>query len=308
SHFVWAARRAGRDVVVLDDGSANTSPPLPDGVEVVRGDVGDAAALAALFARTKARAVVHFAGLIQVGESVRRPEAYFDTNLVKGLRMLEAARAAGVTELVFSSTAAVYGEPERVPIPEELPKKPVNPYGASKLAFEYALEAYEKAHGFTWAALRYFNAAGADPGGKLREAHDPETHLVPLVIDAALGRRGPLTVFGDDYPTEDGTCVRDYIHVNDLAAAHLAALDRLDRGETVGALNLGTGRGSSVREVLDAVARVVGKPVPHAIGARRDGDPARLVADPARAKHVLGFTAARSDLETIVEDALRSRT
>jgi UDP-glucose-4-epimerase GalE len=307
SHFVWAARRAGRDVVVLDDRSAGTSPPLPDGVEVVFADVGDAGALGALFGRLKIGAVVHFAGLIQVGESVKKPEAYFDVNFVRALRLLDAARHANVREVVFSSTAAVYGEPEVTPIPEGAPKRPMNPYGASKLAFEYALEGYERAHGVRWAALRYFNASGAEASGTLRESHDPETHLLPLVIDAALGRRPALTVFGDDYPTPDGTCVRDYVHVSDLADAHLLALDRLHAGEVLGAMNLGTGRGHSVREVIDCVAEVVGAPVPHAIGPRREGDPAVLVADATRAGAVLGWSPKRSELASIVEDTLRSR-
>jgi UDP-glucose 4-epimerase len=307
SHFVWAAHRAGRQVVVLDDQSAGVAPALPAGVEVVVADLGDRATLGALFARSSVGAIVHFAGLIQVGESVKKPERYFDVNLVRALRLLEAAREASVRELVFSSTAAVYGEPEVTPIVEASPKRPVNPYGASKLSFEYALEAYERAHGFRWAALRYFNAAGAEASGALRESHDPETHLIPLVVDAALGRRPALTVFGDDYPTPDGTCIRDYVHVSDLADAHLLALDRLRAGEVLGPMNLGTGAGSSVREVIDTAERVVGAPVPHAIGPRRDGDPAVLVADATRAREVLGWSPKRSELAAIVEDTLRSR-
>jgi UDP-glucose-4-epimerase GalE len=318
SHFVWAAasrggaeaeRGAGRGlrVVVLDDGSAGASPPLPEGVEVVRGDIGDRAAVGQLLRRASVDAIVHFAGKIQVGESVTNPALYFDVNLVRALSLLEEARAAGVTRLVFSSTAAVYGEPDAVPIPEEAPKRPVNPYGASKLAFEHALEAYGRAYGLRWAALRYFNAAGAAPDGSIREAHEPETHLLPLVIDAGLGRRPPLTLFGDDYPTRDGTCERDYIHVCDLASAHLLTLDRLAQGEAVGAVNLGTGRGSTVREVLDVAERVLGRPVPHVVGPRRAGDPSSLVADPGRAERLLGWRAARSDLETLIEDTLRSR-
>ncbi len=308
SHFVWAAHRAGREVVVLDDRSAGAEPNLPPGVEVALGDIGDAALLKTLFDRRGVTAIVHFAGLIQVGESVKQPERYFDVNLVRALRLLEAAREASVREIVFSSTAAVYGEPEVTPIAEASPKRPVNPYGASKLSFEYALEAYQHAHDYRWAALRYFNAAGAEAGGALRESHDPETHLIPLVVDAALGRRAALTVFGDDYPTADGTCVRDYIHVSDLADAHLLALDRLHAGEVLGPMNLGTGAGSSVREVIDTAARVIGAPVPHVVGARREGDPAVLVADATRAREVLGWSPKRSDLAAIVEDTLRSRS
>lgn len=307
SHFVWAASRAGREVVVLDDGSAGTSPPMPEGVEVVRGDIGDRALTGALFKRRGVGAIVHFAGKIQVGESVTKPAMYFDVNLVRAFALLEEARAAGISRLIFSSTAAVYGEPDAVPIPESAPKRPVNPYGASKLAYEHVLDAYGRAYGLRWAALRYFNAAGADPSGQLREAHDPETHLIPLVLDAGLGRRPPLTLFGQDYPTRDGTCERDYIHVVDLASAHLKALDLLAAGKEVGAVNLGTGRGSTVREVLDEAARLLGREIPHTVGPRREGDPSSLVADPRRAEELLGWRAERSDLPTLLEDALRSR-
>jgi UDP-glucose-4-epimerase GalE len=307
SHFVWLAVQSGRKVVVLDDGSAGTMPALPPGAPVVQGDVGDTALLQDLFSRHKPEAIVHFAGRIQVGESVQKPAEYFDVNLVRALRLLEAARAAGVQRLVFSSTAAVYGEPERVPIPEDAPLRPVNPYGASKLAFEHALAAYDRAYGIRWAALRYFNAAGAMPDGTLREAHDPETHLIPIVLDAGMGRRAPLSIFGADYPTADGTCVRDYIHVCDLGDAHLKALDVLAQGRSVGPLNLGTGRGHTVRQVVEAAAQLLGKPVPHAVGPRREGDPAALVADPTRATEALGWTPARSELPILLEDALRSR-
>ncbi|MCC6557023.1 MAG: UDP-glucose 4-epimerase GalE [Polyangiaceae bacterium] len=307
SHFVWAAARSGREVVVLDDRSAGTSPPMPESVEVVTGDIGDRALLERLFARARVDAIVHFAGKIQVGESVTNPAMYLDVNLVRALALLEAARAAGVGRIEFSSTAAVYGEPRDVPIPEGAEKRPVNPYGASKLSFEYALEAYGRAYGLRWAALRYFNAAGAQPDGKLREAHEPETHLIPLVLDAGLGRRPPLTLFGDDYPTRDGTCERDYIHVCDLASAHLRTLDRLGEGGEVGAVNLGTGRGSTVREVIEEAERVLGKPVPRTVGPRRAGDPSALVADPSRAEQQLGWRAERSDLPSLIEDTLRSR-
>ncbi len=307
SHFVRAAVESGARVVVLDDRSAGSSPPLPSGVEVVEGDIGDRPLVRGLIERTSADALVHFAGKIQVGESVRLPGLYFDVNFVRALSLLEAAREAGVGRVVFSSTAAVYGEPERVPIPEDSRKQPVNAYGASKLSFEHALAAFEKAYGLRWAALRYFNAAGAHPDGTLREAHDPETHLIPLVLDAGLGRRAPIQIFGDDYPTADGTCVRDYIHVCDLASAHLLALDKLAAGEVIGPMNLGTGAGHSVREVLDAAAEVLGAPVPHTMGARREGDPSALVADARRAREELGWQPVRSDIRTIVEDSLRSR-
>ncbi|HLL23889.1 MAG TPA: UDP-glucose 4-epimerase GalE, partial [Kofleriaceae bacterium] len=251
-------------------------------------------------------AVVHFAGRIQVGESVTRPDIYFDTNLVRTLALLEVMRDEQIQACLFSSTAAVYGTPEIVPIPETSPLVPVNPYGASKLSVEYALAAWGRAFGLRWAALRYFNAAGARPDGTLRENHKPETHLIPLALDAGQDSP-PLCVFGDDYDTPDGTCVRDYIHVQDLAAAHLLALGRLEAGETVGPVNLGTGQGYSVREVIETSREILGRDVPFVMGARRDGDPPQLVADPSRARTLLGWRPERSDLRTIVEDALRSR-
>ena len=307
SHLARLAHEQGRRVVILDDLSGGPPPRLPAAIELVVGDIGERGALARLVREHRVEAVVHFAGKIQVGESVGKPALYFDVNLVRTLALLDVVRDAGIGRMIFSSTAAVYGEPQAVPIPETAALAPVNPYGASKLAVEYALRAWEGAHGLRWAALRYFNAAGAHPDGTLAERHDPETHLIPLVLDAALGRRGPVTVFGDDYDTPDGTCVRDYIHVLDLATAHLAALDALEQGRTVGALNLGTGHGFSVREVIGACAEGVGRPVPPVAGARRAGDPPRLIADPGRAREVLGWQATRSELRTIVEDALRSR-
>lgn len=307
SHFVRAAVDAGRDVVVLDDLSGGAPQALPATTPLVVADIGDRTKVREVCAEHRVGAVVHFAGKIQVGESVTRPDLYFEVNLARSLALLAAIRDAGVTACVFSSTAAVYGTPERVPIPETARREPVNPYGATKLAFELALEAWGVAFGLHWAAPRYFNAAGAHPDGTLRESHEPETHLIPLAIDAALGLRPPLTIFGDDYDTEDGTCVRDYIHVDDLASAHLLALAQLEAGQTLGAFNLGTGRGYSVRDVIEVTGRVVGRPVPHTIGPRRAGDPPRLVADPTRAMSTLGWRPARSDLTTIVEDAARAR-
>ena len=304
SHFAWAAVDAGHDLVVLDDFSGGVPAMLPASVQVVRGDIGDVNTVDSVLDGVEA--VVHFAGKIQVGESVRMPGPYFETNFVKSLRLLEAVARHGVERVVFSSTAAVYGTPDLPIIPETTALAPVNPYGASKLSFEYALAGFERAHGVRWAALRYFNASGARRDGRLRENHDPETHLIPLVIDAGLGRRPPVTVMGTDYATHDGTCVRDYIHVEDLAAAHLRALDVLGR-RTVGAANLGTGRGFSVREVIETVGEVLGKPVPHEIGARREGDPPALVADASRARQVLGWQPRRTDLRVVLEDALRSR-
>ncbi len=315
SHFVRAATDEGRRVIILDDLSgmgitaSDAAPALaiPDGAKLIRGDIGDVALVERLCQEHAVSSLVHFAGKIQVGESVRKPELYFEHNLSRSLRLLDTVRTAGVRDVVFSSTAAVYGEPTSVPIPETAPTAPVNPYGCSKLAFEWILQSYSVAHGLRYAALRYFNAAGAHPDGTLSERHDPETHLVPLVIDAGRGRRPPLTVFGTDYPTPDGTCVRDYIHVCDLASAHLLALDRLASGASLGALNLGTGHGYSVRQVLEAAQDVLGAPIPHTVGARRDGDPPALVADSSAAQRRLGWQPKRSELRTLIEDAARSR-
>ena len=309
SHFVRAAHDAGLRVLALDALSTTPSwPPLPSGVERVVGDVADRSLINQIVGRG-VDAVVHFAGRIRIDESVREPGFYFDQNLTRTTVLLEAATLAASRPLSFvlSSSAAVYGQVEQSPIAEMAPTKPVSPYGASKLAAEVVLEAYAIARGVRWAALRYFNAAGAHPDGSLRERHDPETHLIPLAIDAATAAAPPLVVHGDDYPTRDGTCVRDYVHVVDLAEAHLAALAALERGDRVGALNLGSERGATVREVLAEVARVVGRPVPHELGPRRVGDPAELVASARAAAEQLGWRPRRS-LTEIVEDALRSRS
>lgn len=311
SHFARLAHETGRRVVILDDlsGGAPLTATAPGAaaIEVVVGDIGDVALVTRLCRDYQVDAVAHFAGKIQVGESVRDPALYFDVNVVRTLALLGAIRAAGVRSCLFSSTAAVYGDPLSVPISELAPRAPVNPYGATKLAIELALEAWGTAYGLRWCALRYFNAAGAHPDGTLGECHDPETHLIPLILDAGRGTRPALTLYGDDYDTLDGTCVRDYVHVSDLASAHLAALDRLAQGHTLGAINLGTGVGISVRQVLDAARRVLGHDIPHSIGPRRAGDPPRLIADPSRAGRILDWTARRSELSTIVDDALRSR-
>ena len=309
SHFCRAAHDAGLRVVALDDFS--TSPDWPDEVtpfERVVGDVAHGDLVRRLVADRAIDAIVHFAGRIRVEESMRNPKLYFDQNFTKTIALLDAATSASPKPLSFvlSSSAAVYGQPDRTPIVELSPTRPINPYGASKLVAEIALQSYARTHDVRWAALRYFNAAGAHPDGTLRERHDPETHLVPLAIDAALGRRPPLVVYGDDYPTRDGTCVRDYVHVMDLADAHLAAITTLAHGASVGALNLGSERGSSVKEVLGEVARIVGRQVPHEVGARREGDPPTLVASATLAAKTVGWRPRRSLAET-VEDALRSR-
>jgi UDP-glucose-4-epimerase GalE len=267
-------------------------------------DLCDRGALADVIAAERPVAAIHFAASIEVGESVRNPSGFYWNNVVNALGLFDALVAAGVRAVVFSSTAAVYGMPETAPIPEDHPTVPINPYGDTKLAVERALHWYGQAYGLRSTVLRYFNAAGADPGGAIGEAHDPETHLIPLVIEAVLGRRPAIKIFGTDYDTPDGTAIRDYIHVADLAAAHVAALKRLlDGGDSL-TVNLGTGRGWSVREVIDTVARIAGRPVPAEEAPRRAGDPARLVADPARAQGTLDWTATQSDLDTIVKTAL----
>jgi UDP-glucose-4-epimerase GalE len=306
SHAVRELREAGHDVVVLDDLSAGHREAVPSDVTLVEGDLGDRAALARFL--EGAEAVMHFAGLLSVGQSVGAPGRYYEWNVVKGLALLDAMKAFDVKRFVFSSTCAVYGVPVRVPIDETHPKDPINPYGASKMAFERILLDHARAGQLKAIALRYFNAAGCHPDGSLGESHDPEEHLVPLAIDAALGRRPALTILGDDYPTPDGTCVRDYIHVNDLARAHVLALEAVSRAdaEPFDAFNLGSGTGYSVKQVVETVGRIAGTPVPATVGQRRPGDPPQLVAAPAKALEKLGFTT-KAGLEEIVETAYRWR-
>ena len=274
---------------------------------LVEGDLGDRAAIRRVLEEHHVTAVVHFAAFAYVGESVTNPRKYFRNNVAGTLNLLDAMLDADVSDIVFSSTCAVYGEPVRTPIDEEHPRNPVNPYGETKLAIERALHWYQRAYPLRFAALRYFNAAGADPDGEVGEDHDPETHLIPLAIEAARGGRA-LDIYGTDYPTPDGTAVRDYIHVQDLADAHVAALDRLRDGATSLTVNLGTGRGHSVREVIAAVEKVSGKKVPARETGRRAGDPPALVANPARAADVLGWKAQIPSIEAMVEHAWRWTT
>jgi UDP-glucose-4-epimerase GalE len=302
SHTARAVAEAGLQPVVFDDLSSGHEWALRWGA-FERGDLADRAAIVAAIRRHDVKAVMQFAGFIEVGESVRNPSKYFRGNLVNTLNLLDAMVETGVRDIVFSSTAAVYGVPVQVPIHEDHPLLPVNPYGESKLGVERALAAYETAHGLRWAALRYFNAAGGDPQGLIGEAHAPESHLIPLAIAAALGQRGPLQVFGNDYPTPDGTAVRDYVHVVDLADAHLLAVRHLERGLGSFAANLGTGRGHSVSEVVASIERVSGRPVPRAIAPRRAGDPPVLVADPTKASQLLGWRPRYPELDTMVSHA-----
>jgi UDP-glucose-4-epimerase GalE len=299
SHAAHALRRHGYDVLIYDDLSRGHAF-LVEGLELVVADMADQGRLTQVMKRVDA--VMHFAAHSQVGESVHNPRIYFQNNAVGGLTLLNAALDAGVREFIFSSTCAVYGLPEKLPITEDTPRRPVNPYGTSKLFFENALEAYDRAYGLRYMSLRYFNAAGADESGEIGELHDPETHLIPAALKAVTGEQGELELFGSDYPTPDGTCIRDYIHVNDLADAHVLALKKLEAGGGSAALNLGTGLGCSVKEVITMIEEVTGSKVPRRIGPRRPGDPPILVADPSRAQNALQWKTSRS-LPEIVQTA-----
>lgn len=267
------------------------------------GGIADLELVRGLIAKHRPVALMHFAAFAYVGESVAQPEKYYVNNVAGSLKLLEACRASGVDKIVFSSSCAVYGVPAKLPIGEGEPRQPVNPYGRSKLLVENALADYDRAYRLRSVSLRYFNAAGADPEGGIGELHEPETHLIPLVLDAAAGARPHLTVHGKDYPTPDGTCVRDFVHVADLASAHVAALEYLLAGGATDALNLGSGRGHSVLQVVEAAEQATGKKAPLVFGPRRAGDPPELVADAARAAQVLGWRPRHSGLEEIVASA-----
>jgi UDP-glucose 4-epimerase len=301
SHAIRALRRSGHDVLVYDDFSMGHEFAVK-GFEVVRGNIGDRQTL--LPALRGVDAVMHFAAFINVGESVENPRRYFENNVGRALSLLDTTLDAGVRRFIFSSTAAVYGDPAEAPIPEEAALRPTNPYGTTKLLLEHALEAYRAAYGLQFAALRYFNAAGADAAAETGELHDPETHLIPSALLAAAGLRPQLSLFGQDYPTPDGTCVRDYIHVEDLAEAHVLALEHLaTHGQSL-ALNLGTGEGYSNRQVLTEVERVTEKPLPLTMCPRRPGDPPQLIAKSDKAQQLLGWRPTRS-LHDMVASAWR---
>ncbi len=304
SHTAKALAAAGHLPVVVDSLERGHRDAVRWG-PLVEASLADRDALRRVFAVYAVGAVVHFAAYIAVGESVSQAGRYLRNNFVSTLNLLEAMQESGVSRIVFSSTAAVYGVPGQVPIPEDHPKEPVSPYGESKLMGERALSWFAACHGFSAACLRYFNAAGADPDGEIGERHEPETHLIPLALDAALGKRPPLELYGTDYPTPDGTAVRDYVHVTDLATAHLLALDYLGARPGFAAFNVGTGRGATVREVLTAIERVTGRPTPALECGRRAGDSPVLVADPRKAFSELGWRPRLSSLETIVETAFR---
>jgi UDP-glucose-4-epimerase GalE len=302
SHTCKALAQAGLTPVTLDNLVYGHRQAVKWG-PFIEGDLADRALLEQVMREHAVQAVIHFAAYAYVGESMQQPGKYFANNVVNTLNLLDAMHSAGVQHIVFSSTCATYGLPERVPIDEQHPQKPVNPYGESKLFVERALRWYEVAHGLKWAALRYFNAAGADAEGEIGEDHTPETHLIPLIIQAALGMRSHVEVFGTDYATPDGTAIRDYIHVTDLGDAHVKAVEYLFGGGSSVALNLGTGRGYSVREVISSVERVSGRPVPTRNAPRRPGDPPELVANAAQAGQQLGWYPQHSSLENITRTA-----
>ena len=302
SHMASMLGAAGRRVITLDNLSTGYRDAVHGG-EFVYGDAGDSSTLDALFRRYPVEAVMHFASFIQVGESVTAPAKYYDNNVARTLTLLEAMRRHHVRKFVFSSTAAVFGEPEYTPIDEAHPQHPINPYGRTKWMVEQILGDYGRAYGLRSVSLRYFNAAGAHPEGELGERHDPETHLIPLVLQAASGRHEAITVFGRDYATPDGTCVRDYIHIMDLCDAHLKALDYRSEGCETSAFNLGNGNGFSVQAVIDVARAVTGHDITVVEGPRREGDPAVLVADAGQAKAVLGWRPRYAELETIIRHA-----
>ena len=303
SHTVRLLESRGVAVVVLDNLSTGHEESVRVPLEVV--DLADRKQLDAVFAKHRPAAVVHFAAKCYVGESVAEPSKYYRENVVATFNLLEAMRAAACLDIVFWSTCATYGDPVEMPMTDAHPQLPISPYGRTKLHIEHMLQDYGRAYGLRFAALRYFNAAGAAQDGTLGEIHDPETHLIPIVLQVAAGKRPEIQVFGDDYDTPDGTCIRDYVHVEDLARAHATALARLQSGVPSIALNLGTGAGFSVLEVIETARRVTGKPIAHRIVGRRAGDPARLISGGTKAAEILGWKAERPAIEDIVRDTWR---
>jgi UDP-glucose 4-epimerase len=291
--------RQGYEVVVYDNLDRGHRRATPPGAVFVEADLGDFRTLVVTLKKHAVDTVMHFAAHSLVGESMEKPELYYENNVVVGKRILDAMRAAGVNYLVFSSTCATFGEPARLPITEDLPQHPTNPYGETKLAFERMLHWYHQLHGLNYTVLRYFNAAGAAHG--LGEDHDPETHIIPLLLQVALGEREGITIFGDDYPTPDGTCIRDYIHILDLAQAHILAMEK--KRDTASHYNLGNGAGYSVKEVIEATRRITGHAIPAKVGARRPGDPPALVGSAEKIKRELDWRPQYPDLESIIQSA-----
>ena len=301
SHMVRLLSRSGHDVVVLDNLCTGFRESVKSG-ELIVGEMSDSALVESILGDRSIEAVMHFAAHALVGESVSQPEKYYQNNVVATLSLLESMRRCNVKKLVFSSTCATYGIPETIPINESEKQKPVNPYGFTKLVCEQAMADYAHAHGLGYAALRYFNAAGASPDGDIGEDHDPESHLIPIVLQVALGQREHITVFGDDWPTPDKTCIRDYIHVDDLGRAHMLALEKIQSGQGIH-VNLGTGNGFSVREVIECCREVTGCDIKEVMGQRRPGDPPRLVADATKAREFLGWIPEYQTIKPIVETA-----
>ena len=301
SHTVRSLQERDIEVVVFDDLSDGHREAVS--VPFVKGNLRDREALARLFSEHAPRSVIHFAAKALVGESMENPAKYYEQNVLYTFNLLEEMRAAGCVEIVFSSSCATYGDPIEIPISDSHPQAPINTYGRTKLHMEHMMDDYARAYGFRVAALRYFNAAGAALDSSLGEDHDPETHLIPLVLQVALGKRESISIYGDDYDTPDGTCIRDYIHVDDLADAHLRALRLLQDGSPRIACNLGTGAGYSVREVIEVARRVTGHPIPEVVTGRRSGDPPRLVSGGTLARELLGWEARRTSLEDIIGDA-----
>ncbi|MCR5813717.1 MAG: UDP-glucose 4-epimerase GalE [Desulfovibrio sp.] len=303
SHVCKYLAAHGYEVVVYDNLSTGHREMVRWGA-FEHGDVRDDARLRCVLRKHKPDGLIHFASSISVGESVLDPGAYYENNVLGSLRIMQVLAQEGVRPLVASGSAAVYGLPDQVPVAETAKTAPINPYGRTKLVMEWMLEDFARAHALPWMVLRYFNAAGADPDGETGESHDPETHLIPNVLKAVrFPKERQVSLFGDDYPTPDGTCIRDYIHVMDLASAHVLACEHLLQGKASQSINLGTGHGFSVREIVNAAEKVTGQKVPYVMKARRDGDPARLVADPTKAKEVLGWQTRYSDIETILSTA-----
>jgi UDP-glucose 4-epimerase len=303
SHTVKSLRKSGLEPLIFDNFSTGHRDFVGE-TKLVEGDLCNPESLKRAFQDYRIEGVLHFAGKALVPESHRAPELYYATNVTGGVNLLTAMKDAGVKNIIFSSTCATYGVPAHVPINEETPQRPINPYGETKLAFEKALRWFRETYGINYLSLRYFNAAGADEAGEIGEDHDPETHLIPLVLDAALGRRSEARILGTDYPTPDGTCIRDYIHVTDLASAHVVGMKALLQGQLESqAINLGTGRGYSVREVVETTRRVTQSDFRVVESARREGDPPILVAAVDRAKAKLGWQAVSSDLEQIIASA-----
>lgn len=302
SHINKELNKHGYDTIVFDNLVYGHREAVKWG-EFVQGDLANISELEAVFDNHHIDAVFHFAAYAYVGESVKEPEKYYYNNVANTLNLLKVMRKYGCNKIIFSSTCATYGEPDHVPITEDMPQNPINPYGATKLMMERIFKDYHTAYGLEFVVLRYFNAAGCDPDGEIGESHDPETHIIPLVLDAASGARSDIKVFGTDYDTPDGSCIRDYIHVTDLADAHLLALHHLENGKESDFFNLGNERGTSVLEVVDSVKRVTGKDFKVTLSDRRPGDPAKLVGSSEKAQRVLGWKPKYADIDTIVSHA-----